>query len=180
MKTNSNTFKLVLTALMACLVMVAILFIRLPIPFTQGYVHLGDAMIFIAILILGWKYGALAGAIGGMLGDLVGGFAMWAPWTFCIKGLMAVIMGLIISAFIKNHLGNKKRLLLGEILGMAVAGVFMVVGYYLAEGIMYGNWVAPLLGVPWNIGQFAVGMIIALILSEALCKTSLKRHFTYK
>ena len=61
MQTNSKTFRLVLTALMMCLIMVAILFIRVPIPFTQGYVHLGDAMIFLAVLVLGWKYGAVAG-----------------------------------------------------------------------------------------------------------------------
>ena len=67
MQTNSKTFRLVLTALMMSLIMVAILFIRVPIPFTQGYVHLGDAMIFLDVLVLGWKYGAVAAALGGML-----------------------------------------------------------------------------------------------------------------
>ena len=52
METKSNTFRIVLTALMVCLIMVAILFIRVPIPFTQGYVHLGDAMVFLSVLIL--------------------------------------------------------------------------------------------------------------------------------
>ena len=63
MKTRNNTFKIVMTALMMCLIMVATMFIRIPIPGTQGYVHLGDAMIFLSVLILGWKYGALAAAL---------------------------------------------------------------------------------------------------------------------
>lgn len=178
-RTNSNTFKMVLTALMACLVMVAILFIRVPIPFTQGYVHLGDAMIFLSVLILGWKYGAVAAALGGMLGDVLGGFAMWAPWTFAIKGIMAVILGLVVMAVSKKA-ANSKSFICGEILGMIIAGVFMTAGYYVAEGIMYGNWVAPVLGIPWNIGQFAVGMVLAVVLASALCKTSAKAYFIYR
>ena len=54
---------------------------------------------------------------------------------------------------------------------MIIAGSFMVAAYYFAEGIMYGNWVTPLLGVPWNIGQFAAGMVIAVAIAAALCKT---------
>lgn len=180
METKSNTFKIVLTALMMCIIMISILFVRVPIPFTQGYVHLGDAMIFLSVLILGWKYGALAAALGGMLGDVIGGFAMWAPWTFGIKGIMALLLGMIISAFAKKGNVSKARFLSGEVLGMAIAGAFMVAGYYFAEGIMYGNWAAPVLGIPWNVGQFAVGMIIAVAISEALCKTPARRYFAYK
>ena len=56
----------------------------------------------------------------------------------------------------------------------------MVAGYFAAEGIMYGNWAAAALGIPWNIGQFVVGMIIAVALSTALCRTSAGKLFTYR
>ena len=107
MKMRNNTFKIVMTALMMCLIMVATMFIRIPIPGTQGYVHLGDAMIFLSVLILGWKYGALAAAFGSMLADIIGGFAMWAPWSFAIKGIMALILGLIVMKFAGG--GGKQR-----------------------------------------------------------------------
>lgn len=179
MQTNKNTIKIVLTALMMCLIMVAIMFIKIPIPFTQGYVHPGDAMIFLAVLVLGWKYGAAAAAFGGMLGDVMGGFAAWAPWTFCIKGIMAIILGLIIEAAMRKE--RKRGFMLAiMIVGMVIAGAFMTAGYYIAEGVMYGNWVAPAIGVPWNVGQFAVGMVLALVLAEALCKTPAKKYFTYR
>ena len=45
---------------------------------------------------------------------------------------------------------------------------------------MYGNWAVAALGIPWNIGQFAVGMAIATALSAALCRTSAGRLFTYR
>ena len=179
MKT-SNTYKIVMMALMMCLIMVAILFVRIPIPFTQGYVHLGDAMVFLSVLILGWKYGTIAAALGGMLGDLVGGFVAWAPWTFGIKGIMALITGLVLSAFLRSDFVSRKRLLTGEVTGMLLAGIFMVAAYYFAEGIMYGNWVSPVLGIPWNIGQFAVGILLAVLISEALARTPAKVYFAYR
>lgn len=179
MKVREKTFRMVLTAMMICLIMVAILFVRIPIPFTQGYVHLGDAMIFLAVLVLGWKYGALAAALGGMLGDLMGGFAMWAPWTFVIKGVMAILLGICIMLFSKKAETSGRWFITGELVGMTVSGLFMTAAYYVAEGVMYGNWVVPLAGIPWNIGQFIVGMIIASVLAAALCKTPAKKYFVY-
>ena len=168
---KDKTSKVVLTALMMCLIILATMLIKVPIPFTQGYVNLGDAMIFLSVLILGWKYGIVAAGVGSMLGDIIGGAAAWAPWTLVIKGGMALIMGACLKG------GDSK---LKEVIGMILAGAFMVAGYYVAEGVMYGNWVAAAIGIPWNIGQFTVGMVIAEILSAALQKTPAGRYFTYK
>ena len=85
MARSEKTSKLVLTALMMCLVLLATFSIRIPSPFTQGYVHLGDAVIFISVLLLGKKNGAIASGFGSAMADLLGGYAMYAPWTFVIK-----------------------------------------------------------------------------------------------
>lgn len=183
MQTNfdiSKTSKLVMTAMMMCMIMVAIFLFRIPIPFTQGYVNLSDAIIFIGIFILGWKYGAVAAAVGSMLGDIVGGFAMWAPWTFCIKGGMAIIAGVLICELCKHHGMSDRKYVLLETLAMTAGGIFMAGGYFIAEGVMYGSWAIAALGVPWNICQFAVGMVLCLVLTESLRKTSFRRMFTYK
>ena len=76
---------------------------------------------------------------------------------------------------------NRKYLgaLKAQFIGMFVAGLWMTAGYYAAEGIVYGNWAAALLGIPWNIGQFATGMAIAAAVTSALCKTPAKRYFAY-
>lgn len=63
---------------------------------------------------------------------------------------------------------------------MTLGGLFMAAGYFVAEGIMYGNFGTAALGIPWNIGQFVVGMILAEILSAALQKTPAEKYFTYK
>ena len=89
MRTSDKTNTIVMTAMMLCLVLVTTYTFKIPTPF-QGYVHLGDAMIFLSVLIVGKKYGAVAAAFGSALADLLGGYVAFAPWTFVIKGLMAV------------------------------------------------------------------------------------------
>ncbi len=183
MQTNfetSKTSKLVTTAMTMCMIMVAIFMFRIPIPFTQGYVNLSDAVIFIGILVLGVRYGTIAAALGSMLGDLIGGFAMWAPWTFCIKGGMAIIAGLLIAGLCRRHDVTERKFTILQTCAMIAGGLFMTFGYFIAEGIMYGSWAVAALGVPWNIGQFFVGIVLALILTESLKKTSLKKYFIYK
>lgn len=177
---DDKALKLVLTALFISLIAIAILFIRVPIPFTQGYVHLGDAVIFLGIMVLGWKRGAFAAAAGGMMGDLIGGFAVWAPWTFAIKGVMALIIGLVLQKAVGSRLVSESRLITVEIIGMVIAGAFETAAYFGAEGIMYGNWAVAALGVPWNIGQFAVGMVVAVLINTALFKTPVKKYFAYR
>ena len=110
----------------------------------------------------------------------MGGFAAWAPWTFGIKGIMAIILGLIIEMAFRKEGRSRNSVMAFIIIGMVIAGAFMTAGYYVAEGIMYGNWVVAALGIPWNIGQFVVGMVLALIIAEALLKTPAKKYFTYR
>ena len=164
------TQNMVVTSLMMGLISVCTMFIKIPIPLTTGYVHLGDAMIYLSVLLLGWRYSAIAAAFGSTLGDLLSGFAMWAPWTFAIKGGMALIAGVIIFSFSRN---NRKPTLANNLTAMIPAGIFMVVGYFVAEGIMYGNWIAPWIGVPWNIGQFVLGILLAVVIQKALGKTNI-------
>ena len=134
---------------------------------TSGYVHLGDSMIFLAVLILGKKNGSIAAGIGSAMGDILGGYAFWAPWTLVIKFVMAWILGTFTERFEKK----------GEIIGMVAAGIEMTAGYYVASSVMYGSWIVTLADIPWNVGQFVVGMIIAGVLYNALEKTPAKKYF---
>ncbi|TJX15164.1 ECF transporter S component [Tissierella creatinini] len=75
-------------AIMSSLIFVATYLFK--IPTLAGYTHLGDCMIFISVLILGRKKGALAGGIGAAIADFLGGYMHWVLPTFFIK----LVMGL--------------------------------------------------------------------------------------
>ncbi|MCQ2545152.1 MAG: ECF transporter S component [Clostridia bacterium] len=167
---STKISKLVLTSMIACLIVLVIFLVRIPVPFTQGYLNLGNGVMFIGVMILGRRNGALAAAVGSMLGDILGGFAMWAPWSFFINGGLAVIMALVLSAFSHVKMSDAGRWI-SRIIAMAAGGLFMVFGYFIGEGIMYGNWAIAALGIPWNIGQFAVGIVLACVVLAALMKT---------
>ena len=159
----TGTQKMVMTALMMCLTLVSTVMFRIPVPMTQGYVHLGDAMIFIGIAVLGRHYGTVAAALGSAMADVLGGFAFWAPWTLVIKLAMAYLTGTLLL----RH-GNGK---MQEILAMAAGGSVMCLGYLIAERVMYGTWAAALLGLPWNIGQATVGIVVSIIVTSHLAST---------
>ena len=71
---KNKTTMIVMTAMMMGLIMVMTYIPKVPVPATQGYVHLGDCMIFFGVLLLGWKYGAVAAGLGSVLADVLGSY----------------------------------------------------------------------------------------------------------
>ena len=121
------------------------------------------------LALLGAATAALAG-IGSALADVLAGYAIYAPWTLIIKGLMAFVMATFIG---KTNIRYK------TIIGMVLAGIVMAAGYCIVDGVLAGNMVAGFIGLPANIGQFAVGMALASALAAALYKTPAKKWFAY-
>ncbi|MBQ2954518.1 MAG: ECF transporter S component [Clostridia bacterium] len=114
--------KLTFTGLMAALVCVLTMFPHIPIPAGSGYIHLGDGVILLAVMLVG-PLAIPAAAIGSMLADLFSGFALYAPATFVIKGLVALI------AWLMYRRGSIARTVLAFILAEAA----MVAGYFTFE-----------------------------------------------
>jgi uncharacterized membrane protein len=157
---------MVLTGMGIALVFVATLFINLRLPIGQGgLIHLGNVPLFLFAIIYGKKIGAMAGAFGMGLFDLMGGWTPWAPATFIIVGLMGYTVGVI---------AEKKDDLAGYTLAIILACAIKVAGYYVAEALIYGNWVQPVLSVPGNLMQIAVAAVIVLPLAKNL-KKALRR-----
>ncbi|MBQ5702607.1 MAG: ECF transporter S component, partial [Peptococcaceae bacterium] len=59
-------------------------------------------------------------------------------------------------------------------LAIILACAIKVAGYYVAEALIYGNWVQPVLSVPGNLMQIAVAAVIVLPLAKNL-KKALRR-----
>ena len=145
---------LTITALFIALtyVFTAFVNVRLPITANGGLIHLGNVPLFICAILFGKKSGALAGGIGMGLFDLLSGWTAWAPFTFVI----VAIMGYVVGAITEKHHG---------------------LGYYIAEGIIYGNWIAPFTSIPGNLVQIGVAAVVVLIVIEPLRKAANKIIF---
>lgn len=161
------TKKLTINAMCIALTFVATAFIniRLPIMANGGLIHLGNVPLFLAAMIFGKKTGALAGAFGMGFFDLISGWTAWAPFTFIIAGIMGYAVGKI----------SEKNTTLWYIIAIVVALIIKIVGYYIAEGILYSNWIAPATSIPGNVVQVVTAGIIVVPIITALKKTVLKQ-----
>ena len=159
---NNNLKKLILAALFAALSCVATMSIRIPTPGTSGYIHPGDAIVILSGVILGPVWGFLAGGIGSALSDLIGGYFIYVPITFVIKGLVALAAGLLYQKTGKNQKSRYIAVILG-----GVADIILVAGgYFVCEFFIYGAGAAA--SIPANIIQGVGGLVISCILYPIL------------
>ena len=159
---NNNLKKLILAALFAALSCVATMSIRIPTPGTSGYIHPGDAIVILSGVILGPVWGFLAGGIGSALSDLIGGYFIYVPITFEIKGLVALAAGLLYQKVGKNQKSRYIAVILG-----GVADIILVAGgYFVCEFFIYGAGAAA--SIPANIIQGVGGLVISCILYPIL------------
>ena len=167
---NVRTFDLILTSLLIGLVFVSTLLlnIRLPIAANGGLVHMGTTMLFIASILFGPKKGAIAGAAGMGLFDLVSGWTLWAPFTIVARGLQGYIVGKI--AWTNGRNGSSMAI---NIFATIISIPVMLAVYYICERVLYGSWVIPLASIPGNLVQNAVGIIIAIPVCVVLKKIPL-------
>ena len=121
--------------------------IRSPTPGTGGYIHPGDAIVILSGVVLGPSYGLLAAGIGSAMSDLLGGYFVYVPITFVIKGLIALFSGLVYQKIAKDSKSRYVAVLLGGVIDIVlVAG-----GYFICEFFLYGSSAAA--SIPANIIQ---------------------------
>lgn len=154
-----KTKRIVMAALMAALTCVATMIIKIPSPL-KGYLNLGDCIVLVAGWMLSPAYGFLAAGLGSALADIFSGYIIYAPATFLIKGLMALI------AFggyklLSKKVGNSTS----RILSGTAAEIMMILGYYVFEGVMYG-FIPSAVNIPANGVQGIAGLIIGVVLMK--------------
>ncbi len=178
--------KLVAAALLAAMTCIATMMIKIPTP-TMGYIHLGDGFVLLCGIILGPWMGGLAAGIGSMFSDIFSGYASFAPATLVIKALTAGAAGLLyhrLQSALPFQKSRSAAIVIGGILGESI----MVIGYFLYEaglaafgsGALTGASLAAgvtsaLTGVPFNLVQGVVGILLSVLLVPILSKiTDLK------
>ncbi|MCE5219970.1 MAG: ECF transporter S component [Clostridium sp.] len=162
-KGQIKTKDLTKMGLMAALVFFGTFFIK--IPSISGYTHLGDCMIFVSVLILGWRKGAVASGIGAALADLLGGYTQWIIPTLFIKAIMAMIMGIMTEKLFPN-------LRFGWLIGATVGGLFQIAGYTFVRILLYGAAMG-FVELPMLIIQTVSGVALSLVLVTTLLQSNI-------
>ena len=161
--------KIVQLALFSALVFVATYFLRIPVQI--GYINFGDAFLLLAGVLLGPFGAGICGALGGAIADVVAGFAVYAPFTLVVKFLEGVFCGLLF-AIIKRR---NKFYFFGTVLSFVVSALWMVLGYCIANTILYSLETA-LLALINDFVQAGISVFIATLLFVALSHVQYTRH----
>ena len=166
MRAHDKLVHLVVAALLAAAItiMTAYLF-HVPIPGTGGYIHFGDALIYLAACLLPVPYAIGAAIVGAGLADLFTA-PMWLPATVVIKAL-------VVLPFTSR---GEKFLCRRNVIAVVAAGIITVVGYYLAEALLFGGWAAFIASVTGNLIQSVGSAALFLALGSALDRMGLKRR----
>ncbi|MBQ7138241.1 MAG: ECF transporter S component [Clostridia bacterium] len=151
MKTDLPVRKLTMTGVMAALIAALTIFPHIP-NMAGGYVHLGDGLIMLGVMLLG-PLSIPAAAIGSMIADLLT-YPPYAVATLIVKGLMALVAHLIYRR------GNRRSMLPAFIL----SELTMVAGYFVYEIFLLGIGGA-IADIPGNLIQGAAGVAIGYALS---------------
>lgn len=159
---DSKSLHIVRSAMFAALILVATFIIKIPTPGTGGYIHPGDAFVILSGVILGPLYGGAAAAVGSALADILGGYFIYAPITFLIKGICALGSGFIFKSF-QNKI---KKDHLRVILCGGFSTVIVVGGYLVFELFIYGS--GAFASIPANLIQGLSGLAISSLLFPLL------------
>ena len=136
----------------------------LHIPTTNGYIHVGDSLIYLAASLLPTPYAVAVGAGGAMLADCLTGYAIWAPGSIIIKAATALLFT------------NKKEKIINvrNLLVLIPAAIICAGGYYLYEAVVYGNFIAPLGGILASLTQSTASSVLYVAMAIAIDSTKFR------
>lgn len=165
-KMKTRTQKIVTAALLSALCCVATMIIKIPSPL-KGYLNLGDSVVLLAGWLLSPAYGFFAVGMGSALADVFSGYVLYAPITFVVKGVMALI-----AFYGFKLLDNKISGTVARILSGAVAELTMILGYFVFEGFLYG-FGPSVINIPANAVQGVAGLVLGVILIKIFKKNNI-------
>lgn len=165
MKKSGRAGLPVLTAMFAALIFVVTAYLfHIPTPATGGYIHLGDAFLYLAASILPAPYAVAAGGIGEALSDALTGSAVYALPTLAVKAAMALCFTSADRTVVSRR----------NLFACVFAGLICIGGYYLTEVFLLRSFTSPLAEVPANLVQASASAAVYLLLGRAFDRLKLK------
>lgn len=154
------------TGIMAALIVLMTAYIcHIPLGINGGYIHFGDALIYLAAALLPKPYALAAAGIGGGLADLMTA-PMWMGATIIIKML-------IVLPFTEY---SKKIISLRNIIATVLAYFISGIGYFLAQFVLFQTqdvfWISMLQSLVQAVGS----AVFFIVFGMALDKVDFKKR----
>jgi uncharacterized repeat protein (TIGR04002 family) len=168
MQSKKSLLKITYTAIFTTMIVLATSVLKFSTGLGEGYIHLGDSVIYLAACLLPFPYCLIAGALGGALADIISGFAIWSIPTMIIKMLNVLPFALICKRYKSNKILSKQTTLM-----TIVSGIITILGYFITECILY-SVASATLSLIGNTVQAVASGIIFIVIAKSLDKINLK------
>lgn len=162
---NNKIFKMAATAMFTAMIFVLTRFISVPVA--AGYVHFGDALIYIVASVMGGPWGFFAASVGAVLADITAGWISYAPVTLIVKALIAL-------PFVLNYKNSEKILTLRTALFTIPSGVITVLGYFIGDLIIDKAY--AVVNIPGNVIQAAGSAVLFIVIAAAFDAVKIKKR----
>jgi len=163
-KSREKIKRLCVAAVFAAIIFIATAYLP-RIPIGNGYVHIGDAAIYLCAAMLPAGYALPACALGAGLADLASGYAVYIPATVIIKAA---------SALMFSH-GKGSTVSKRNLVACFAGAVFCVGGYFLWEVLVFSSLVAPAASVIGNLLQSVASGVLFFAAAFAVDRSGLKK-----
>lgn len=120
---------LVITAFFAAITFLGIQVFRIPLPAVVGtpFVHFGHIFVVMGVLLQGGKRGAISGALGLVIFDILNGYVQDVPQVLVETVVKALIVGAIFYIFKKKADGDRAKEYRAAVICSVIYGIFNVV-----------------------------------------------------
>lgn len=162
MRNKKSLLKITYTAIFTAIIVLATSVLKFSTGLGEGYIHLGDCFIYLTACLLPFPYCLVAGALGGALADIISGFAIWSISTMIIKMLNVLPFAIICRKYKSNKILSKQAVLMA-----ILSGIITILGYFIAECILYSVASATLSLIGNTIQAVASGIIFVIIAKSA-------------
>ena len=166
---NRKTKLIVFTSLFSAIVCLTTFIIK--IPTMNGYIHIGDSMIYIASNILPFPFGMIAGGIGGAFSDMLGGYWIYVIPTFIVKNLNGLCF------YILKTRKYKIISIRGVIAGL-LSSLVTVVGYFFVNALIF-DFKYAIVATPAEITQGVGAFIVFVIVGLALDRSEIVKRIKF-
>ncbi|WP_313537648.1 ECF transporter S component [Enterococcus sp.] len=169
--------RVVLVALFAALTVIGTM-IKIPLP-TGAFVHLGNAVLLLAVLLLGYINGSLAGGLGFAIFDVLNGYAAEAPYFILESFIVGAAAYGAFLLFKKKPYRVWQLVVIGLATGIAKLAMTQIKNtvmlWYMGSAFSHA-WAAALVKLPATVINVTVTIVLVAILYFPL-KAAMDRTF---
>ncbi|MTB63836.1 hypothetical protein GGG87_02255 [Streptococcus sp. zg-86] len=167
-----TTRQLVELSLYAALILITVQFLRIPLG--SQFVHLGNALVVIAVLLYGSKIGALVATIGLGLFDMLNGYAAVAWVTILESLIVCFVLHLVFEKIMHSNDATHHIILVGVVAAMTKI-VSNLVKYTLINSVIGGLQLQVAIGGAVVKISGTIGTALVTVVAVPLLYPILKR-----